>query len=95
MAMDDYIAMPEAILYNTTLQCSSVCYDGTCGAMVGWPLLQHTTEHYSVSPLLQIAMGATERNKHPLVVLRAGRLFPNAIYVYQIQLLIIHICHHM
>ena len=75
--MSDYVAMLEAIVYNTTLQSLSVCYEGLCGAMGGRPLLQCTTEHYSVGPVLQSAMGATEGNKHPLVVLRAGRLFPD------------------
>ena len=77
VAMDDYIAMPQAIVYNTALQSPSVGYEGLCGAMGGQPLLQRTTEHYSVGPVLQSAMGATEGNKHPLVVLRAGRLFPD------------------
>ena len=75
--MDDYIAMPQAIVYNTALQSPSVGYEGLCGAMGGQPLLQRTTEHYSVGPVLQSAMGATEGNKQPLVVLRAGRLFPD------------------
>ena len=78
-AMNNHIAMPEAIVYNTVLQSLSVCYEGLCGAMGRRPLLQRTTEHYSVSPLLQSAMGATERNKHPPVVLRAGELFPDVI----------------
>ena len=77
--MDDYIAMAPAIVYNTTLQSLSVGYGRLCGATGGQPLPQRTTEHYSVGPVLQSAMGATEGNKHPLVVLRAGRLFPDVL----------------
>ena len=76
--MGDYIAMRQAIVYNTTLQSPSVGYGRLWGAMGGQPLPQRTTEHYSVGPVLQGAMGATEGNKHPLVVLRAGELFPDA-----------------
>ena len=79
--MGDYIATPQAIVHNTTLQSPSVGYEGLCGAMGGQPPLQRTTEHYSVGPVLQSAMGTTEGNKHPLVVLRAGRLFPDAVLV--------------
>ena len=77
--MDDYIAMAPAIIYNTVLQNPSMGYEGLCGAIGGRPLLQRTTEHYSVGPSLQSAMGATVGNKHPPVVLRAGKLFPDAV----------------